>query len=698
MDIFKIAKEYLILLAPVFLLGLFLLYKIYKNYSAFGKHGLSQMRNYKYYKKTNLFKILILLTSFVLLSISVLRPAWGIKQKTVESKGTDVVFTLDVSKSMLALDESGSIDRLTMAKEMISSFVSAHEENRYGLVIFAGEAFVSTPLTFDTSAFLTFLSGVDSHDVGKQGTNIEAALQASIDRFFSEQDKKRGRSVVIISDGGEEMDGDVSRFAEVARKLNIKIFTIGIGDKKGVPIPENRDVFGRVTYKKHQGETVLTKLNEEPLKKIASATNGEYFHAKNKNDLLKISKKLKEIQTSVVKTEEKIGEEDRYQYFLFPAFLFFLAFIFFDVFIFLFNRKSNIKKYLKFSFMFFLVFALSGCSQGGILFKYYNSRGNENYYKEYYDEANSNYNKAGENSHALKYVSDNNSSLINYRKKEFEDSSKKLEEALSLYCEKEEKPGCDLLYYNLGDTYYRLGEQNKDKQQDYWQKAIESYKKDLKINSEDKDAEENINFILNKIKDNKKNQDQQNEKNKEEKSGDKSSDKENKEKGGGSQSSGQGKSQNNKDASNSLGENDNQKNTNEEASNNSGKDGDQKSASEDKQQNSMQNDTSNSGKDKGDSKTEAGGSSQDNKSDNTSLSENDNKKLEEYMNSLDKQEKKNQEYFQPNPNGSYDKNQNPFDDFFNNSLFDDQFFNNFFGNKPSGGGFGDNNDSNEIDW
>ena len=333
MDFLNLQLRYLLIFIPLLSLAGFLIYKIYRKNKIFDTTALAKMRDYDYSKSISLLKYIFLTLCLAALFLAVLRPAWGVKKSTIEAKGTDVVFTLDVSQSMKALDlsQNGStISRLDAAKAMIASFISNHPENRYGLVIFAGEAFVSTPLTMDSSAFLTFLDGVDYNDVGTQGTDIGEALKASIDRFYSEQDKERGRSIVVISDGGEEAANDTAGFAKVAGQLGISIFTIGIGSTKGVPIPENTDYFGRVNYKEYQGRTVMTKLNEQPLKDIAAATGGQYFHAEKTGDLEKISRKLATLEATTLKSEAKAGREDRYQYFLLAAFLLFVFYLLID--------------------------------------------------------------------------------------------------------------------------------------------------------------------------------------------------------------------------------------------------------------------------------------------------------------------------------------------------------------------------------
>lgn len=281
---------------------------------------------------------------FLLLIIALFRPQWGIKKTTIQSNGVDIIFTLDVSQSMKAQDlsEKGRLlDRLTGAKYMIKNFVQSQPGNRYGLVIFAGEAFVSTPLTFDHSAFFTFLDGVGYDDVGAQGTVLSEALKASLDRFLKQdEDDPRGKAIILMSDGGEEMDEATEHFAAIAKADGIRVVTIGVGSKEGVLIPESRDMFGNVRHKTHKGKLVYTRLNEETLQEIADMTDGEYFHVEKSGDLEIITESLESLQKSKLEQKVENRHEDRYQWFLLPAFLCFLVFIFLP-------KKKNSFSFLK---------------------------------------------------------------------------------------------------------------------------------------------------------------------------------------------------------------------------------------------------------------------------------------------------------------------------------------------------------------
>ena len=280
-------------------------------------------------------KALLLTAALVLVSVALLRPTWGEEKSTVETTGSDVIFLLDVSESMHATDmslRSQVLDRLTAAKLLISDMVASHPENRYGLVVFAGDAFVTSPLTHDTAAFLTFLQDADPKNVAKQGTDLSQALEMALGRFESTEGKEatRGRSIVLISDGGEDAPANLPTLIEQAKKQSIKIFTLGVGSDKAVPIPEGSDLFGNVIYKEHDGKRVYTKLNEAPLRQIAAQTDASYVHLQSGKDLDKVAKELRNIKTSTIIVDENFQKKERYQLFLVPSFIFFMLYAMFE--------------------------------------------------------------------------------------------------------------------------------------------------------------------------------------------------------------------------------------------------------------------------------------------------------------------------------------------------------------------------------
>jgi len=227
------------------------------------------------------------IVGFVLLvwlfaSLALLDVKWGEETRDRQSEGVDVVFTLDVSQSMNAYDvnmgNNQVMSRLDAAKMSMVEFVQAHPENRYALVVFAGEAFVSVPLTTDSSAFVTFAQTVDYQSVGTQGTDLVQAMTTALARFPGSEEEDRGRAMVLISDGGDgELSSEELSALENLREDDLLVFTIGIGGDAPVRIPDGQDVFGRMQYKLYQGQPVTTMLNQKSLQQLAEAFGGDYM-------------------------------------------------------------------------------------------------------------------------------------------------------------------------------------------------------------------------------------------------------------------------------------------------------------------------------------------------------------------------------------------------------------------------------------
>jgi len=657
---------------PIFLFFSYIVYKIAQSLFIFHKTPLARNINYEYSKTMLWIKYSFLFLAFLFLSLAMLRPQWGIKSNLTEQNGRDLIFVLDVSQSMKAtdMDDDGKIDRLSFSKAMISDFVNNFPANRYGLIVFAGEAFVSTPLTLDTDAFLTFLDGIDYDSVRKQGTDLSLAITSSLGRF-SAKDNDKGQAIILISDGGNETEVNFSEAVKRAKELGIKIFTIGIGSKKEVPIPIGRDLFGKLRYKTYQGQTVLTKLNEKPLKEIASLTEGNYYHAKNAKDLRNISNKIAKLKENKYSKEEKSGKADKVLFFLWPSFIFFLIYLFLDFknnFLMLFFQKllRTVTKN-KTLLLFLLLPLFSGCSINNTVFRYYNHQGNQAFNNLYLNEARTDYKKAIDTKSKLKLVAENNKALTFYYEEKYDEALSILNKVAVDKCQNKKAEYCDQVYYNLGNTYYRLGEKAKatSTRNELWQKAIKSYKSDLEINKEDKEATENIEFILKKLK-----KEEQSEKNKQ------------KEDSNGRQNNSQ------KNES----ENSNDKNSSNKDS--QSEDGQKKSSSktEEKDKNEIKK-NGNSAKNtaNGDQSDEKNNQQMGQQANNSKLSDEEKASLDQYVKQMKSQQKKLQKYF--NQNGVRKNNSNNpfgmFDDF-----FDDPFFDDFVGKS----GFNNKENFNEKDW
>jgi Ca-activated chloride channel homolog len=224
-----------------------------------------------------LIKFVLQLVAVTAGIIMLSRPQFGSKIEDVKKQGVEVIIALDVSNSMLAEDIQP--DRLTRAKQAISRMVDNLDNDKIGLIVFAGDAYVQIPITTDYISAKMFLSTINPDMVPKQGTAIGAAINLGI-RSFSPGEGK-SKAMVIITDG-ENHEDDPVKAAEEASKAGIVIHTIGIGSTEGVPIPISN--IGRKDYLKDiDGNTVVTKLDEDILKKIAIAANGNYVRASNSN-------------------------------------------------------------------------------------------------------------------------------------------------------------------------------------------------------------------------------------------------------------------------------------------------------------------------------------------------------------------------------------------------------------------------------
>jgi Ca-activated chloride channel family protein len=233
----------------------------------------------------------------------------------VKQTGIDVFILLDVSNSMMAEDIKPN--RLEKAKYQISNLINKLRGDRIGLIIFAGQAYVQIPLTTDYSAANLFLSAVDVNSVPSQGTAIASAINLATASF----DTLSTQKVIIAITDGEDHEGDVQKAVENAESRDIKIYTIGLGSEGGVPIPVYNNRSQLVGFKKdREGNTVLTKLDEEALKRIAIDGDGKYFRGTNYEDHLdKIYTELSELEQTEFGVKKVTDYEDRFYFFLIPA-------------------------------------------------------------------------------------------------------------------------------------------------------------------------------------------------------------------------------------------------------------------------------------------------------------------------------------------------------------------------------------------
>ncbi|MCK4630669.1 MAG: VWA domain-containing protein [Bacteroidales bacterium] len=220
-------------------------------------------------------KFLFILIALVFIILGMARPQFGSKLEEIKRKGIEIVIALDVSNSMLAEDIQPN--RLEKAKQAIERLVEKLADDKIGLIVFAGNAYVQIPITSDYASAKMFLSSINTQIVPKQGTAIGSAIDLGINSFSP--DNEASKALIIITDGEDHEDDAVSMAKEAAEK-GIVIHVIGVGTPDGSPIPVYSG--GQRSFRKDRdGNTVITKLNEKILREITSAGNGSYIRATN---------------------------------------------------------------------------------------------------------------------------------------------------------------------------------------------------------------------------------------------------------------------------------------------------------------------------------------------------------------------------------------------------------------------------------
>ena len=217
-------------------------------------------------------KFLLLITALSSLILALARPQFGSKISHEKRNGIEAIIALDISNSMLAQDVQPS--RLDKSKLMIENLINSFINDKIGLVVFAGEAYVQLPITSDYVSAKMFLSDITPNLISAQGTDIARAIRVSLSSFT--QQKGVGKAIILITDG-EDNEGGALEAVKEAKEKGVNVFILGVGDSKGAPIP-----LGNGEYlKDNHGQTVMTALNENMCKEIAQAGSGTYIHIDN---------------------------------------------------------------------------------------------------------------------------------------------------------------------------------------------------------------------------------------------------------------------------------------------------------------------------------------------------------------------------------------------------------------------------------
>ncbi len=283
-----------------------------------------------------LLKYLKYLLVFLLLFFFVFtlaRPQGSYQKTETGKKGIDIIIALDVSASMLAEDLKPN--RIEAAKQSLLQFLDQLQDDRLGIIVFAGKAFTQSPLTFDYNILREYIKNISTDSItssrSTSGTAIGDAILSAVNRF--KDSKERSKVLILITDGDANTGVNPELAAQKAKKENIKIYTIGVGKRGGAPMPTT-DFFGRKTYVRNRdGSLLMLKFNEKALQKIAQIGGGKYFRADDKEGFKKIMQEINSLEKREIKVNTVTEYTENFLKFLYILMflLFFLVVVNFKV-------------------------------------------------------------------------------------------------------------------------------------------------------------------------------------------------------------------------------------------------------------------------------------------------------------------------------------------------------------------------------
>jgi Ca-activated chloride channel family protein len=303
---------YLAIIPAIVVLFLFAFWWKKRTQKQFADHNLIQKLSPQKSTFKSFLKISVICLALAFLIISLANPKMGTKLETIKRQGVDIVFALDVSKSMVAEDIAPN--RLEKAKQIITKIIENLGSDRVGIIIYAGNSYPLLPITTDYAAAKMFLQNANTDMVSNQGTAINEAIERAL--LYYDNNEQTNRFLVIVSDGEDHQENTLELAKEAAEK-GIKIYTVGIGTAKGGPIPlkDNDRVIG---YKKdNRGMVVVTQMNEQILRDIAIAGNGKYINGnKTSETIASIKDILEKAEKSEFESKQFSDYEDQFQWFI----------------------------------------------------------------------------------------------------------------------------------------------------------------------------------------------------------------------------------------------------------------------------------------------------------------------------------------------------------------------------------------------
>ena len=442
----------------------------------------------------------LLLLGLALAVVSLAQPRWGYSYEEVKRKGLDLILAVDTSRSMLANDVPPN--RLQRVKLAAQDLVNELRGDRIGLVAFAGRAFLQAPLTIDYDAAVEALNDLDTSVIPEGGTNISEAINLAVRTFGK---SAVGNRALIIFTDGEELAGDSAKVAKAAADAGVRIFTIGVGTPEGSLIPLPGQSGGTAFVKDSSGQVVKSKLDEKRLREIAQTTGGMFLPLANGPATMQqlYTEGLSQMQAGDIDARMSRQPIERYQWPLGAAILALLASVLISerkaprrlqV-----NRAPKPAKVLAGAAVLLLSSSLAQAAAPG-LEEYRNGQ-----YKEAFERFQQTL-EANPNTRAADKIQFDAGAAA-YKMKDYAKALQSFSQALL-------SPDRDLQsrsHYNLGNTLYQRGETQKSNETKLtdWSNALQHYDQALKINPDNKEAQENSAFVKQKIEEVKKQQEQE---------------------------------------------------------------------------------------------------------------------------------------------------------------------------------------------
>ena len=466
--------QFLLLLLFIPLLLIIFIYAIARKKAIRKKIGdpvLIKQLTAGYNPKAFLEKFLLVVLAFGLLVVVLANLRTAASEQKISRDGIDVMIALDVSKSMLAQDIKPT--RLDRAKQVLSMLVDKLDNDRIGIVIFAGKSYLQMPLTADHAAAKMYLSAATIESVPTQGTVIADALRTCNAAFNAKE--KKYKAVVLISDG-EDHDETAIKTAQSMAASGVVIYTIGVGSPRGAPLIDETTSEAKLD---NEGNTVISKLNEAELKMIAQKGNGQYLLFNNTDAVVSnISSQLGSMDQRTVTDDSLVNYKSYFQYFLAAAFLVLLIELFIS------ERKRKRKTYGKLkpaiTILLFLINSMTFAQQNE---KAIIKKGNEAYLKKDYVKAGDEYSNALAKN-PLNPIAQFNLGNAMYKADKKDEALEAYDKAIKQLNAPAEKGNA---YYNKGVVL-----QNDKKLAE----CIDAYKKALKLDPANEDARQNLQKAL----------------------------------------------------------------------------------------------------------------------------------------------------------------------------------------------------------